>query len=378
MMKAAISEKALRELVSEILFADRSGLHMSFEPEGPVPVNPVVDPSAALTDPSDQNFLPQTRQELDIAIKQVTNGLEIDQVPAFFKAVKAIVNAEKESEEANMKKQKAGVTQVESAIRAKVREVISSLNEAELPPVKKIPYGVHGNEYMRRVQKARDDMAKTFRTVSIEDEPEDPDQELDSPKKRRAYKKTALGGMSDVGGASFDTIAKELNFSIAGAKQAVDKSLEKLRFMMIDMDPDDLEILVLQTMNDYINMLSKTGSLSAADVKLMKDHPDIVRELDGFREFLGNAIRRKRKAGQKVVDPLGEAAKKKEKKDVMLKCPDCGGKGWDEKQDKDCELCAGHGQISKRDLYGEHKRLVDPLVIAVAATTLRPLSRVRR
>jgi RecJ-like exonuclease len=43
----------------------------------------------------------------------------------------------------------------------------------------------------------------------------------------------------------------------------------------------------------------------------------------------------------------------------MLQCPDCKGTGWDDKTDKDCELCDGHGQISKRDLHGEGKHVQD-------------------
>jgi len=55
-------------------------------------------------------------------------------------------------------------------------------------------------------------------------------------------------------------------------------------------------------------MLNKTGELTAADVQLMKDHPDIVRELDGFREYLHNTIRRAMKAKpEDLEDPLGES-----------------------------------------------------------------------
>jgi hypothetical protein len=37
---------------------------------------------------------------------------------------------------------------------------------------------------------------------------------------------------------------------------------------------------------------------------MMKDHPDVVRELDGFREFLHNHIRRARKADQQLINPV--------------------------------------------------------------------------
>jgi benzoyl-CoA reductase/2-hydroxyglutaryl-CoA dehydratase subunit BcrC/BadD/HgdB len=111
--------------------------------------------------------------------------------------------------------------------------------------------------------------------------------------------------MADVDGASFEEIATELGFSVAGAKQAVDKALEKAQFIAAT-DSDEMEIIVLTTMSDYIKMLAKTGELSSADVTLLKDHPAIVRELDGFRDYLHNSIRRARKATA-VVNPLGEA-----------------------------------------------------------------------
>jgi hypothetical protein len=101
--------------------------------------------------------------------------------------------------------------------------------------------------------------------------------------------------MGDVSGSSFKDIAKELGFAAeSGAKQAVVKALEKAKFVGT-MDPDELEILVLKSMSDYIDMLSNTGELSPADVKLLKDHPDIVRDLEGFREFLDKSIRTTRK-----------------------------------------------------------------------------------
>ena len=312
MAKVTVSEEALRELVREALDGGHLGNLTMPEEEQPVNVNDVVDPSACVTDPINPNFVPQTKPELDVAIGQLTKDVPIDKVPDFYKTLKAVVDIENEKAKEGEEMTKAaqgGTDQVEEAVRRAVRRIIKAeLKEAApLPPVKKIPFGVHGSEYMSKMKKTRDDLASRFASGGADDrpEPEEPEGE-DEPKKKRAYKTTALGSMADVEGASFEQIAKELEFSVAGAKQAVDKALEKARWMAQEIDPDDLEILVLTTMNDYIDMLNKTGELSPADVQLMKDHPDVVRELDGFREFLSNAIRRKRKEGQKLYDPIGE------------------------------------------------------------------------
>jgi len=307
MTHVTVSEEALRELVREALDGGHLGDLTMPEEEMPVSVNPVVDQSAAVTDPINPNFVPQTKPELDVALKQLTKDVPIDNVPQFYKTViDAIEASDLENEEdAQMKKAaEGGTTQVEEAVRNAVRNV---LGEAELPPVRKIPFGVHGTEYMNSFRHAKDSLKSSFGSEEEEiDEPETNDEPV-APKKRGAYKSTAIGNMEDVSGASFQDIAKELGFSVAGAKQAVDKALEKARFLATEIDQDDLEIMILQTMNEYINSLNKTGELSAADVRLMKDHPEIVRELDGFREFLATAIKRKRKEGQQVEDPLGES-----------------------------------------------------------------------
>lgn len=318
MAQVTVSEEALRQLVGEALDGGHLGDLTVPEDEEPVNVNPVVDPSAAQTDPINPCFVPQTKPELDVAVKQLTKDVPVDKVPGTYKAIRAVIDAEQaktEGEEEMKKAAQGGTEQVEEAVRRAVRKLIGQMNEApaDLPPVKKIPFGVHGAEYMRRMEKTKADLGKTFRAGGADDrpEPDEDEPEADEPKRRRAYKATALGSMADVEGASFQEIAQELGFSVAGAKQAVDKALEKARWAATEIDPDDLEILVLQTMNDYIDTLNKTGELTPADVQLMKDHPDVVRELEGFREFLAGAIKRRRKEGQKLYDPIGESHLKK-------------------------------------------------------------------
>lgn len=364
MTKVVVTEKALREMIREAMW-NKEFSGWSSNHDGPATVNSDVDPSIAVTDPVNPNFTPQSKTEFGVAVNQLVKNLPDTEMPGLFDTVKtAIEQNEEKKDEEEMTKQAAqgGTTQVEEAVRKQIRKVLAEMNprwgnvtEAKpvdwstlppvtgpLPPVKKIPAGVHGGEYSRRIEKNKADLKKGLgkavdtidspvrpEELGIEEppisglddipdptdapasepsvNPEDPtvgDGVPDAPGKRKAYKATALGGMSDVGGASFEKIAQELDFSVAGAKQAVDKALEKARFLAVDMDEDDLEILVLTGMNDYIKYLTKSGELSAADVQLMKDHPDIVRELDGFREFLHNHIRRARKAGQRVLDPV--------------------------------------------------------------------------
>jgi hypothetical protein len=324
MSKVVVSEEAIRQMVREAI----SGTGWSNEDAGEANVNPVVDPSVAVTDPINPDFAPQDKTEMGIAVGQLVKNLPDTEMPAIYQMFKQSLDQRTEKEEASeaekvalqggsqeaiddMEKQKSEgavptAKGLEEAVRKQIRAQLKALMEAgELPPVKKIPYGTHGGEYERRHQKSRNDL-KQWLKGPIEDPAAEDAGEEEEPGRRRAYKATALGSMADVSGKSFEEIAKELGFSVAGAKQAVDKAIEKARFLG-GLEEDDREILILTAMNDYVKMLQKSGELTGADVQLMKDHPDIVRELDGFREFLHNTVRRARKSGQKVEDPLGEA-----------------------------------------------------------------------
>jgi len=216
------------------------------------------------------------------------------------------------------------VTRVRLPKNAKPGPVVGGL-----PPVRKFAPGVSGGDSERRLNKNKSDLSRDMGpaiaayekgTGAPEDEPEAPA----ASGGKRAYKATAIGNMADVQGATFEEIAAELGFSVAGAKQAVDKALTKAKFVGNLSDTsvegdigegDDLEIITLMAMNDYIKYLARgvgepgeegEEPLTAADIKLMKDHPDIVRELDGFREFLHKYIRNAMKATPEDLDVFGE------------------------------------------------------------------------
>lgn len=404
MKKVVVSEEALREMVKEALDGGHLGDLTVHEEEEPVNVNPVVDPSASQTDPINPDFVPQTKPELDIAIKQLTKIIPVEKVPHFYKTLRAVIDVEnKQSEEdVEMKKAAQGGTDqvVEKVLRKEVRKILSTILEARpdpwkdaLPPTnpnnvvpRRVEPGVHGGEATRRIEKTKADLRKGLGKAVAQYETLPDDDEDDSlppasgqvevepaptqaPQRRHAYKVSALGGVSDVGGMSFESIANELTKQLraeaeeefwqdfddltvgwdedrkvakenelqkklnaaktsdnpddlkkffaefgkqtssatSGAKRIHDEAFKKAQFIMM-MDEDDLEILVLTTVKEYVEYLAKSGELSAADVQLMKDHPQIVRELDGFREYLDNVIKRARREDQKI-STFGESKK---------------------------------------------------------------------
>jgi hypothetical protein len=64
------------------------------------------------------------------------------------------------------------------------------------------------------------------------------------------------------------------------------------------LNPEELEIIVLQTMSDYIDFLKSSGELDAEEVKMLKNNPGVVKELDGFREFLDKNLRKVKKTAE--------------------------------------------------------------------------------
>ena len=279
MYPKTLKESELRTLVKRLLEDNSLGQTLA------VNVNPVVDPSASLTNPDNLNYKPNSKQEFQVTISSMIEDVPDEKIPDIYDSLKDALDA-KQNEEGKEQMEKSN-KKVEEAIRLAVRKILS-----EAPPVRKFPFG-HSAFPKGPNSPQVVSLRNTLDNMQI-DEP-DETRRGDEPAQGRTRRNVT---MTDVQGASFDDIAKELGFSVSAAKLAVEKALQKARFTMM-MDPEDVEILVLKSMSDYIDMLSSSGELSAADVKLLKDHPDIVRELDGFREFLDKAIRTEKKAHKK-------------------------------------------------------------------------------
>lgn len=282
MKKIVVSKEAVRQFIRETMMNPSVGWNSTTDlNDSPVTVSAVVDPSASLTDPGNANYKPDSRKELQISLASLVDDLNDDDAPEIFDTIRKALEKSKEDDMKNDKK-------VEEAVRLAIRKM---LKEAELPPVKKIPMGVHGGEWMRAHQKRRDDLNKTLTGMNIDTDAEEMTR-ADAPAAGRDRKNVM---QTDVGGASFKQIAQELGYaSESGAKQAAEKAMAKVQFAS-GMDPDQLQIVVLTAMSDYIDFLNKSGELTPADVQLMKDHPNIVSELDGFREFLDKYMKRQMK-----------------------------------------------------------------------------------
>lgn len=255
MHKVVVSEGALRELIREALSNNQAMplSHLQQAEDEPVKVNDVVDPSAALSNPGNEDFRPNTPAEFQVAVKSLVDDLPSDEIPDIYeKLVKAL---EDEDEGEKMKKD----TKTEAIVRANVRRLV---REAISPPV---PW-------------------RDARHLPGPGTPPMPEE----PKAKRKYTKAG-----DVGGGNLKKIAMNLGMSTSGAKLAVDKALAKAQWVgsMQFGNPEELEVMVLKAVNDYIKLLKSSGELSPAEVMELNKNPEHVTELDGFREFLDKYVK---------------------------------------------------------------------------------------
>jgi hypothetical protein len=211
----------------------------------PVEPNNVVDKLQQLSKPYSR-LIPQDKMELSVALSDIIKRVEDEDVPVVFKTLTKLTRDDDDMKKSNVD------PKLEALIRAEVRKIIKeNLGDEGL-----------GDE--------------------------------------RDYKRRKFDTAVDVGGDTFADIAKELGFSVAGAKQAVDKAMKKAQWIaqqMTDFEPgarEEFEIMVLRAMKDYIDLLYSSGEVEPEEYELMLNNPDIVRELDGFREFLSTYIREER------------------------------------------------------------------------------------
>lgn len=239
MKSLTITEKALRILVREALDAG-------------VKPNPLIDDTPAAT--TDPDHVPTDVIGLNTAVQQLVKNVDDKNVKNAFDAVsKALgdVVTKSSSDKKEEKTMKDVSSQTESRVRDMIKQIISE-------------------DYEDIKQKVLDDLDDEKDSEEIDDSPDED---------------------------AFAKIASEFGISVSGAKQLVDKTLARYKFVSQEYEGNDgtttdIEVLVLSAIKDYIDVLASSGELTDEDLKTVSDNPDIVRELDGFREFLHHYVRK--------------------------------------------------------------------------------------
>ncbi len=295
-MKVVVSEESIRRKIREILSTPGMGWQSTGDlGTAPVSVSSVVDPSASKTDPGNPKHVPTNRMELRAALSNMIDDISDDDAVDFYSSFKDVIDTkeETEKEEQKMRSNK----KVEEMVRRSVRRMLMS----EVGPYRDTGMSYSGpmvgNPAPREGMQSCETCEATGELPNGADCPEC----KGTGQVRASGRKNLM--MTDVSGASFKEIATELGYaSESGAKKAVELALQKARFVAT-MDQDDLNIIVLSAMNDYINKLGDAAGLSQSDIALMKEHPNIVVELDSFRVFLDRALRKVRKK-QPLYNPI--------------------------------------------------------------------------
>jgi len=306
-MSIYVTKAAIKAYIKEVM----DGVaHAGKFDNAPVTVNAVVDPSASDTNPDDLNYKPTNRAEFRCAMTNLIDDLFDDDAPDAYVAVKDALKNLKDEDD--MKEEDKVEESVRLAVRKMIKEAwVKGPNGAEiwtdetpkkgpkkgkpeigpvtgpLPPVKKLPPETHGGEFNRGVEKYKKDLRKSLKTWD--------DSSLDDmvdPEARAAGRSRKNTMQTDIGGASFKEIAKEMGFaSESGAKQALERIQAKSSFAT-SMEDEDYQIMVLTAMKDYIAKLVSSEAITPADAQLMKQHPVIVADLDSFRVFLAPYVKK--------------------------------------------------------------------------------------
>jgi hypothetical protein len=290
-MHKVIREGTLRRIVTILLEDKTLGPAM-------INVNPVVDPSAAVTDPSNPNFKPGSKAELNVALTSLINNLSDDKIGDAYDSVVDVFNSPKEAEEEKeMKKD----TKSEHLVRLAVRNLMSEISKKKEEEAAKMwasrpsseeakaAFLARGGKITRLPPESRG-IAKGPASPAVaklrkelEKMPDDIDQ---APAASNLM-------VSDVGGMGLKELAAEFGFKNPnGVLQWINRVLSKVRTRTENFE--EFQVLTLEALNDYIEELAAASDpeLTPEDVQLMKDNPQIVAELDSFKIYLNNKLRK--------------------------------------------------------------------------------------
>jgi len=299
-MPNKISEPNLRTLVKSLLEDTTLGPAM-------VKVNPVVDPSAAITDPANPDYKPQSRQELQIAFNALIDDLTDDNIPDIYDSLKDVLS--KREDEKGKEQMKKSNDKVEETIRLMIRKLLTESNVLlkeyyEQDPITSkmvwkgkgpAPKLTASTNIQKLDPSARSSVVgpqspagKSLKSTFKKMKDEEFDEPLDSDKPEAG--RTRRNKMQD--GDKLKMLAKEFGFKNPnGVAQFITRTIERFRYNWENYD--DLNIAMLEIVKDYIDELATGGSLAPADVQLLQDHPEHVMDLDTFRVYAKKQLKQK-------------------------------------------------------------------------------------
>lgn len=290
-----------------------------------VKVNPVVDPSAALTDPSNVDFKPATKPELKAALSAMVSDMPDDSIPNAYDSIKHALDVKGDEGKEQMNNLKA-----EQIIRLTIRKMLREgiLSEANpLPRPKFMPpssplevpkdaeFDTKGMSAAEKkamlaakkwastaeMDKAAQEKFFKDRAAMLAAGEEDPIQKLSlgASNKPAAQKPSSeelsdlraqlgastlgageereVGGKKNImGNVELRTLAAKFGYKNAnGVAQFIDRVLQdKLKQRVLN--PEAYEVATLEAMNDYIKKMVDMELITPEDADLMKQNPQFI------------------------------------------------------------------------------------------------------
>ena len=228
-MGRIVKESSIRAMVKILLEDSTLGPAL-------LKVNPVVDPSAAVTDPANQDFVPVSPAEFKVALSAIVDDVPQDNIPDIYKSIKHALSAagEDEGKEEMNKKD----TKVEEAVRKVIRKMIKEGSYADLAS-------------------------------------------------------TGLGGHISSGGGDDEKKLKDIAAAAgfsgeSGVENMIGRLLPRLKSRLLDMDK--VKIIALETMVKHINDLVKSKRITPEEAEMWRKHPEVVENDNEFRDKLNKAL----------------------------------------------------------------------------------------
>lgn len=298
-MSKTIRESQVRALVKVLLEDKALGPSM-------VKVNPVVDPSAALTDPANADYKPQSRKELQISLGALIDDLTDENIPGVYDTLKQALS--KSEEEEGKEQMKKSNDRVEETIRQAVRQILieSGLFKEYYekdPTTGEMVWKGAGPAPKLASKAGIEKLDPSARGVPVG--PQSPagkslkstfkrmkDADLDVPASADAPAKGRTRRNKMQEGDKLKELAKELGFKNPnGALQFINRVMERFRYNWENYD--EVSVAMLEIMKEYIADLGVGGELAPADVQMLHDHPEHVMDLDTFRVYAKKKLKQK-------------------------------------------------------------------------------------
>jgi hypothetical protein len=258
-----ISKSDLRMFARMLLFTESNVANVA----------DVVDPNALVTDPLDDDRRPQNTRDLKLGLSQQLDGVPDREASDTYEAIEGALDALRD---------KRGENHIENAKEDEDKEERESLQDKQ-----------EEQQKMSTESKLRATIQKIIKEGIFDAPPPKINR-----KRPQLINNTGTGkagkrkytATKDQEGASLQDIAADLGGSVSGARRVVEWALKKFNFLM-SLDPEEVDEIVDEGVDDYVKELESSGELTPEEVADLKANTDALMTLDGFKEFLHGYIR---------------------------------------------------------------------------------------